>query len=39
VIPTFGSPDALTAVLAVKNQELWLYYAAASTLGSLIGGT
>ncbi len=37
VIPTFGSLDALTAVLAVKNQELWPYYAAASTLGSLIG--
>jgi membrane protein YqaA with SNARE-associated domain len=37
VIPTFGSLDALTAVLAVKNQELWPYYAAASTLGSLMG--
>src|SRR5208337_1751109 len=37
VIPTFGSLDALTAVLAVKNQKLWPYYAAASTLGSLIG--
>jgi len=37
VIPTFGSLDALTAILAVKNHELWPYYAAASTLGSLIG--
>jgi membrane protein YqaA with SNARE-associated domain len=37
VVPTFGSLDALTAVLAVKNHELWLYYAAASTAGSLIG--
>ncbi len=30
VIPTFGSLDALTAILAVKNHELWPYYAAAS---------
>ena len=37
VIPTFGSLDALTAILAVKNHELWPYYAAASTAGSLIG--
>jgi len=37
VIPTFGSLDALTAILSVKNHELWPYYAAASTLGSLIG--
>jgi membrane protein YqaA with SNARE-associated domain len=37
VIPTFGSLDALTAILAVKNHELWPYYAAASTAGSLMG--
>ena len=37
VIPTFGSLDALTAILAVKNHDLWLYYAAASTAGSAIG--
>ena len=37
VIPTFGSLDALTAILAVKNHELWPYYAAASTAGSSIG--
>ncbi len=37
VIPTFGSLDALTAILAVKNHDLWPYYAAASTAGSLIG--
>jgi len=37
VVPTFGSLDALTAILAVKNHELWPYYAAASTVGSLIG--
>ena len=37
VVPTFGSLDVLTAILAVKNHELWPYYAAASTVGSLIG--
>jgi len=37
VVPTFGSLDVLTAILAVKNHELWPYYAAASTAGSLIG--
>src|SRR5271169_6269601 len=37
VIPTFGSLDALTAILAVKNHELWPYYAAASTLGAFVG--
>ena len=37
VIPTFGSLDALTAILSVKNHELWPYYAIASTTGSLLG--
>ncbi len=37
VIPTFGSLDALTAILAAKNHELWPYYAGASTAGALIG--
>jgi membrane protein YqaA with SNARE-associated domain len=37
VIPTFGSLDALTAILSVKNHELWPYYAVASTAGSLLG--
>lgn len=37
VIPTFGSLDILTAILATKNHELWPYYAAASTVGSLVG--
>ncbi len=36
-IPTFGSLDALTAILAAKNHDLWVYYAAASTSGSVIG--
>jgi membrane protein YqaA with SNARE-associated domain len=37
VVPTFGSLDALTAILAARSHELWPYYAAASTIGSLIG--
>jgi len=37
VIPTFGSLDILTAILATRNHELWPYYAAASTTGSLVG--
>jgi membrane protein YqaA with SNARE-associated domain len=37
LIPTFGSLDALTAILSIKNHELWPYYAAASTAGSLLG--
>ena len=37
VIPTFGSLDVLTVILVVKNHDLWPYYAAASTVGSLIG--
>ena len=37
VIPTFGSLDGLTAVMAAKNHELWPYYAAASAVGALIG--
>jgi len=30
VILIFGSLDALTAILSVKNHEFWPYYAAAS---------
>jgi membrane protein YqaA with SNARE-associated domain len=37
LIPTFGSLDALTAVLAARHKDLWLYYALMSTLGSLAG--
>jgi len=36
-IPTFGGPDILTAVLAARRGEPWYYYAAAATLGSVIG--
>lgn len=37
IIPTFGSLDLLTAWLAARNPELWIYYAAMSTIGALIG--
>jgi membrane protein YqaA with SNARE-associated domain len=37
IIPTFGSLDLLTAWLAVGNPDLWLYYAAMSTIGATIG--
>lgn len=37
IIPTFGSLDLLTAWLAAHNPELWIYYAAMSTLGAIIG--
>ena len=36
-IPTFGGPDILTAVLSSRRGEPWYYYAAAATLGSVIG--
>ena len=38
VIPTPGGLDALTIVLAAKEKELWLYYAAMATVGSVLGG-
>lgn len=37
IIPTFGSLDLLTAWLAAGTPDLWFYYAAMSTAGSLIG--
>jgi membrane protein YqaA with SNARE-associated domain len=37
IIPTFGSLDLLTAWLAVRNPDLWLYYALMSTIGATIG--
>ena len=36
-IPTFGGLDILTAVLAARHAEPWLYYALIATAGSLIG--
>jgi len=38
VIPLPGSMDVLTVVLASREKELWPYYAAMATLGSVIGG-
>ena len=36
-IPTFGGADILTVVLAARHREPWYYYAAAATLGSVVG--
>ncbi|HEY1210827.1 MAG TPA: VTT domain-containing protein [Terracidiphilus sp.] len=36
-IPTFGSLDILTAILAARQREPWYYYAAVATAGSVIG--
>lgn len=38
VIPVPGSMDALTIVLAAHHKELWPYYAAMATVGSVLGG-
>ena len=37
VIPIPGSMDALTIVLAAHHRQLWLYYAAMATFGSVFG--
>jgi membrane protein YqaA with SNARE-associated domain len=37
VVPTFGSLDALVAVLSARHPDLWLYYAMMSVVGSLLG--
>jgi membrane protein YqaA with SNARE-associated domain len=36
-IPTFGSLDILTAILAARQREPWYYYAGVATAGSVIG--
>jgi membrane protein YqaA with SNARE-associated domain len=38
VVPLPGSMDVLTIVLASSHRELWWYYAAMATVGSVIGG-
>lgn len=38
VIPTPGGLDALTIVLTASERELWIYYAAMATVGSVLGG-
>ena len=37
-IPMPGAMDVATILLSARQQQLWLYYAAMATLGSLIGG-
>jgi membrane protein YqaA with SNARE-associated domain len=38
LIPLPGSVDTLIVILATRHHDLWLYYAAMSTAGSVIGG-
>src|SRR5689334_24128092 len=38
VIPTPGGLDALTIVLTAHERDLWIYYAAMATVGSVLGG-
>ena len=38
LVPLPGSMDVLTVVLASRQKELWPFYAAMATLGSVIGG-
>jgi len=38
LLPTAGSEDFLTILLAAQRRELWLYYAAMATLGAVVGG-
>ena len=37
VVPVPGSMDFLTIALSARQQDLWLYYAAMATIGSVIG--
>lgn len=36
-VPTLGGPDILTVILAARHAEPWYFYAAAATVGSVIG--
>ncbi len=36
-LPTFGGADILNVILAARHREPWYVYAAATTLGSVIG--
>ncbi|MCU1242378.1 MAG: rane protein [Candidatus Acidoferrum typicum] len=38
VVPLPGSMDVATILLAARDKQLWFYYAAMATLGSVIGG-
>ena len=37
VVPIPGSMDVLVIVLCARNADIWIYYAAMATLGSVIG--
>jgi membrane protein YqaA with SNARE-associated domain len=37
IIPTFGLLDQFAGVFAARDQSLWVYYAAISTIGATIG--
>ena len=37
LLPTLGSLDVFTAVLAARHRDLWWYYAGMSTAGSVVG--
>ena len=38
VVPLPGSMDVATILLAARDKQLWFYYAAMATVGSVIGG-
>jgi membrane protein YqaA with SNARE-associated domain len=38
VVPVPGSMDVATILLAARDKQLWFYYAAMATVGSVIGG-
>jgi membrane protein YqaA with SNARE-associated domain len=38
VVPVPGSMDVATILLAARDRQLWFYYAAMATIGSVIGG-
>lgn len=38
VVPIPGSMDVATILLAARDTQLWFYYAAMATIGSVIGG-
>jgi membrane protein YqaA with SNARE-associated domain len=38
LIPLPGSMDVATVLLAARDKQLWFYYAAMATVGSLLGG-
>jgi len=37
MVPTFGTLDQFAGILAARQQPLWFYFAAMSTIGAMIG--